>query len=105
MFSVYYEDSVITDTDCPIQDLPGLGVLVIGQIVDGQPQILLKSDFYWFEESEQRWWGADQAGLWDYLQRPGWKKVLFGRTVSNQDFGKAQARAMRDFGLIVDGEP
>lgn len=104
MFSIYYDDGTVR-TDEAIETLPGLGVLVIGQIVDGQPQILLKSDFYWYEETEQRWWGADQAGLWDYLQRPGWKKVLFGRTVSNQCFGKAQAQAMRDYGLIVEVEP
>jgi hypothetical protein len=93
---IYYDDGGTYDG--PPEHAPGLGVLVVAQHIDGQPSIVYGHDFYWW--SGDRWWGADQAGIWDYLHRPGWRKVIFGRTVSNERFAEVMAQAMRDHGLI-----
>lgn len=45
-----------------------------------------------------RWWGADEVGLMDYLQRPGWKRVLVGRTISNKRFQEIFNRARNEWG-------
>jgi hypothetical protein len=47
--------------------------------------ILTKRDFYVWAEWGQ-WIGLDSNGLWDYLARPGWKRVLFGRTISHAEY-------------------
>ena len=43
--------------------------------------VIHRFDYYWFEEPD--WFGGDLFGLFDYLARPGLKRVLFGRTMPN----------------------
>ena len=54
------------------------------------------TDYYVWREDINEWRGTDIFGLWDYLARDGWKKVLFGRTVSNQEFNAIYQRAKQD---------
>lgn len=42
------------------------------------------------------WHGGDYVGLIDYLARPGWKRVLFGRLVPNDVFEKVSGAAAHD---------
>jgi hypothetical protein len=99
-WTVYYDDGSTYTSQGQVEDTPGLGVLVVAQRVDGRWSIVQGHDFYWWDTAEQRWWGADQAGVWDHLHRPGWSKVVFGRTVGNHRFTDTMARAMRDHGMI-----
>jgi hypothetical protein len=105
MWAVYYDDgSTWTDADGPVEDTPGLGaVVVLVQPDEGESFVIVGHDFYCWHADQGRWWGADQSGVWDYLHRPGWRKVVFGRTVSNADYGAVHARAMRDAGMIQGG--
>ncbi len=97
-WSVYYDDGSVISQDTPVENTPGRGVLVIAQVLNGEAYVRWGHDFWWWDG--RQWWGADLFGLFDQLSLPGWKKVLFGRTVSNEQFGEVTARAMRDFGLI-----
>lgn len=63
-------------------DAPALGVQVISQADPVVGRVLVRlADFYWFDHTEDYWYGGDIFGLWDYLTQPGPKKVIFGRTV------------------------
>jgi hypothetical protein len=56
------------------------------------------SDYYVWDNrtGELRWWGVDKFGLYDYLIEPGWKIVLFGRTISNEEYAAIFQRAKND---------
>ena len=52
------------------------------------------SDFYvWWGE---RWLGVDKFGLMDYLMEPGWKRVLIGRTINNDEYRRIYQEAKED---------
>lgn len=42
------------------------------------------------------WWGVDIFGLFDYLLDPGFRRVLFGRTIASDEFDKIYKRASND---------
>ena len=54
------------------------------------------ADYYVWRDELDEWRGTDLFGLWDYLARPGWKKVLFGRTISTEEYKEIYQRAKRD---------
>lgn len=74
---------------------PAFGVLVIVQTDKNNGRNLQAGeDFYvWLGEE---WLGVDQFGVYDYLGQPGYKRVLFGRTVDNERFYEAYRRAKTD---------
>lgn len=81
---IYYDDLPPFDNSTgPPEDSPALGVQVIVQPhAQAGRELLRLSDYYWWEAG--RWWRGDIFGLWDYLQRPGWKVVRFGRTIETE---------------------
>lgn len=91
----YAGGATYTDRDGAIEDAPGLGVLVIAQAdPDVGRELRYGSDFYIYEDG--RWLAVDRYGLWDYLARPGWRKVLAGRTVAPREMARAYAAASND---------
>lgn len=104
---IYYADgSTFADEDGPAEDAPALGVQAINQMVGtpegrqmlhgaGQRPNRTPVDYFVLDEGDE-WLGVDLFGLWDYLQRPGWRKVLFGRTISNPEFAEILYRAGHD---------
>jgi len=92
-FRVYYHDQPPYDG---VPELaPVFGVLVIVEKdADHGRRIVQNGDYYgWVGD---RWMPFDFAGLLDYLQSPGWKRVLIGRLVSNDDFQLAYNLANSD---------
>jgi hypothetical protein len=76
---VYYGDgSTFSDQDGSPEDAPSLNVQAITCEPDGV------------------WKGGDIFGLFDYLSRPGWKRVLFGRIVTNIEYDSAVMLARND---------
>lgn len=92
-FRVYYHDRE------PYSGAPELapvfGVLVI---VERDPEhgrrIIQNGDYYGW--TGDRWMPFDFPGLLDYLQAPGWKRVLIGRLVPNEDFQRVYNQANTD---------
>lgn len=84
-FKVFYHDREPYTGDP--ENAPVFGVLLI---LESDPEhgrrIIQNGDYYGWDPAECRWFPFDYAGLMDYLQRPGWKRVLIGRLVSNADF-------------------
>lgn len=56
------------------------------------------TDYYVWRDDLNEWRGTDINGLWDYLTRNGMKKVLFGRTLLDEEYTAIfrQAKAERD---------
>lgn len=92
MFRIYYDDGSTCDE---LADAPGQGVIVIAQADDDVGKELLhRKDFYYFERG--RWFGCDLYGLFDYLARPGMKKVLAGRNTEHRNYHALYERARTD---------
>lgn len=97
---VYYADE--TTFDGPVEQTPGEGVIGIVR-ADVQPEdfpytngreLLFGKDHYWWEQD--RWLGGDSYGRDDYLRRPGWRKVIAGRTVTRVVFERIKQRMETD---------
>ncbi len=59
-------------------------------------EMLIQKDYYWWNSDEDRWYGGDLFGLYDYLLMPGLKVVLFGRFVNRDVYNDAVRRAQKD---------
>lgn len=95
---IYYDDGSVWGGSVP--DAPPLGVQAIVQATDdpnvGSGRILIRRfDFYWWDGAE--WFGSDLFGLFDYLQRPGYKKVIFGRTIATAAHQAIVDRALAEW--------
>lgn len=113
---IYYGDG--TTYDGPAEDAPALNVQAVvqrdpsphgsGRFVvhgGGQRPNRVPIDYYCYDVEQQIWLGVDLFGLFDYLQRPGWKRVLFGRTVADVDYQDAIRRAGDDPDFDYGGSP
>ena len=89
-FRIYY-DGGETYEGAP-ENAPAFGVLVIieNDKDSGRRLVMSKDYFCWVGD---HWLNTDQIGMWDYLQQPGWKKVLFGRMVDNDYWYSVVKRA------------
>jgi hypothetical protein len=93
---IYYGDqTTFSDLDGEPSAAPALDVQVIVSRNDEVGRFLICGwSYYWFDDGE--WYGGDIFGLFDYLQRPGWKVVRFGRTRPNAVYRAAYAAAFAD---------
>lgn len=86
---IYYGDETsFTDADGSAFNAPALNVQAIACKTDDPKSELgfypvFRHDFYWWDEPF--WYGGDLFGLFDYLMRPGPKKVLFGRSIPDPE--------------------
>lgn len=95
-WKVYYGDG--STFAGVVEDAPARDVQIIVQSSkDHGWQALSGTDYYIWRGD--RWAGADQFGMYDYLIEPGWKRVLFGRTLTNDEFDAVWQRAMSDPGM------
>jgi hypothetical protein len=94
-YKVYYADGS-TYTGEP-WDAPAFGVLVIVEKdADHGRRLVSAKDYYVWDEKAERWWSVDFIGMVDYLGQPGRKRVLFGRTVSNEEWYRIMRFANED---------
>jgi len=89
---VYYSQEIYSG---PVEETPTRDVQAIAQSdPDHGWQVVAGTDYYvWWNE---RWVGVDKFGLYDYLVEPGWKKVLFGRTLTSREYNAVWQRMMSD---------
>lgn len=69
-------------------------MIVAQEDADVGKEILHQKDFYYFEDG--RWFGCDLYGLFDYLRRPGWRKVVAGRNTEHRNYQALYERARVD---------
>jgi hypothetical protein len=93
MWKIYYSSGTYSGDDPGFAPARDVQVIVQSDKNNGW-FIQTGSDYYiWRDE---RWWGVDYPGLFDYLIEPGWKRVLFGRTIDGEEYNRIMSRAMRD---------
>ena len=84
---IYYGDgSTFDSNDGSVYDAPGIDVQAVAyHTPDPQHSTgripIFRFDFYWWVPETEEWYGGELFGLFDYLVRPGPKKVIFGRTI------------------------
>ncbi len=88
-FTIYYSDGTYTGDP---ENAPTRDVQVIIQPCPKVGWTTLHSTDYYLWRAD-RWRVADNFGLWDYMVQPGWKRVLFGRTLDDEEFRKVYYRA------------
>lgn len=92
-FRIYYDGGETYD-GAP-ENAPAFGVLVIveNDRNSGRRLITTKDYFIWTWDG---WRSVDFIGMLDYLQQPGWKRVLFGRMVEDEYWNGVMKRANED---------
>lgn len=100
MWKVWYSDgSTFSSSDGPPELAPKRGVQAIACSDREHGRVICRSnDFYIWSvfDGEWGWQGVDYFGLWDYLQDPGSKIVLFGRTIGNAEYRQLINRVVND---------
>ena len=97
-WKVYYRDKEIASWEVDdVADLPAYGAQVVVQEDErvGWATIRMRDYYVWTGE-EHGWLGVDIVGLITYLGEPGWKKVLFGQTLSAHEYEDVWLRAKDD---------
>lgn len=90
---IYYGDGSIFSGDP--EGAPARNVQVIVQhCPDHGWQAVSGTDYYVWRGG--RWFGVDKFGLYDYLIDPGWKRVLFGRTLTREEYNLIWQQMMAD---------
>jgi len=100
-WKIYYgDDSTFSDQDGSPWCAPARNVQVIVMSdKDHGWRTQAGDDYYVWDcrDGETRWWGLkDRFGLYDYLIEPGYKRVLFGRTITSDRFSVIFKRASND---------
>ena len=100
-WKIYYGDgSTFSSQDGSPWIVPARDVQVIVMIdKDHGWRTQAGSDYYVWDgrDGETRWWGLkDDFALYDYLIDPGYKRVLFGRTITSDQFSKIFKQATED---------
>lgn len=99
-FKIWYGDgSTYTDQDGRPEDAPKVNVQFIAVEDDMHGMGLCRnSDFYvWdFYDGMWGWQGVDRWGFQDYMEQPGLKLVLFGRTLGNVEYSEMLSKALHD---------
>lgn len=99
---IYYGDGTTFSSEDGKPELaPALDVQAIVQPERDEygvgRHVLNGRDYYvWLGAEHQDWDTVDLFGLYDYLQRPGWKRVLFGRSIPTATFREIMQRATHD---------
>jgi hypothetical protein len=96
---VYYGDgSTYSDADGPPELAPKRDVQTIAQRNEIVGRRIERGNDYYIW-TDHGWRGCDQFGLYDYLIQPGFKVVLFGRSLSDGEYRAVLDRACKDPGL------
>lgn len=93
-FKVFYDDKppFISPDDGGPELVPVRGVQVIIQ-EDNYLGISVVSGGDYYTWRDEKWWPVDINGLFDYLCMPGWKRVLMGRTILQEEYNKIMRQA------------
>ena len=96
---VYYGDGTTLDnTQCSVFELPTQDVQAVVQFDLSVGRIVLNGlSVYCWHDKDTEWKAHDYVGMWDYLFHvQGPKYLLFGKTISNEDFFRIRQEAIAD---------
>jgi len=96
-WKIFYSDSSYTDQDGSPENAPKRDVqaIAVEDEVAGRRIERSENHYIWVPD-RGCWRGVDKFGLYDYLIDPGYKVVLFGRTLSEEEYSAAWTRIAKD---------
>lgn len=95
MWRIYYGDgAVVSDADSDPYWVPPLNVQVVWVEVPQFSGLLFGADCYWW--CDGFWRVGDDAGLWQYLFRPGPQRIIYGTTIADSEFQVIRDRAVAE---------
>ena len=96
-WKIFYLDGTYSNKDGPPEFAPKLGVqaIILPDFRVGR-RIERSEDFYIWSPKNGGWRGANHFRLSQYLYEPGFKLVLFGETLTDDDYAIVLNRAMND---------
>jgi hypothetical protein len=87
---VYGDRSIYSSNDGTAWNAPARGVQVVISTSNENGLEVWRpwreTNYYVYFHGEDRWLGVDMFGMWDYLCEPGPKRVLFARTMFDEDW-------------------
>jgi hypothetical protein len=97
-WKIFYGDgTTYSDSDGTAWDAPPVNVQAL---VVNDPQhgwyCCRADDFYWYIPEEDRWYSGERFGMFDYLTQPGMKKIVFGRSIPDDEYQTILNRAIND---------
>lgn len=91
----YYGDGTTWDSSQGIEAMPVRDVQVILQRDNQLRRVVTCGlDYYVFDGG--LWHACDIFGMFDYLTRPGWKRIAFGRMMPEAEYRAIRERADLD---------
>jgi len=99
-WKIYYSGATYSSDDGPPELAPKRDVqaIAVASELTGR-RIERSEDHYIWTPENGGWRGADKFGLFDYLIDPGFKVVLFGRTLSDDAYRAVWDKVSRDVDL------
>ncbi len=95
---VYADGSTYSDADGPPEEAPGTGVLLIVCADPHVGRLILggATAYGWHDDrgDEPPWDQHDQHGVTLYLAEPGWRKLVFGVSVSDALYRERYEQAL-----------
>ena len=83
-WKIFYSNSTYSSDDGPPELAPKRDVQTVAVADDTCGRRIERGDnFYVYRHG---WRGCDQFGLYDYLIEPGYKIVLFGRSLTDDEY-------------------
>lgn len=99
-WKIYYGDGTTFEGDA--ENAPTRDVQAIVQPCPRTRwEVVYSTDYYVWRGDE--WCGVDIFGLWDYLASDGWKRVLFGRMLPQDEWQALYRRVKTDVKEIKGG--
>jgi hypothetical protein len=99
MFKIYYGDGTVYDDQAHPELAPKRGIQAILQSNDDKPgyHVVQRGEYYlWRDDWGGMWQAADYTGFILYLLDPGYKIVLLGETVPNDDYARITKIALAE---------
>lgn len=94
-FKVFYADGSVYSG--AVETTPTDNVLVIVERSREHGRRLVSNgDYYCWDAKRERWFPGDFMHFVQYLREDGMKRVLFGRTVENDEWNDVMRRATND---------
>lgn len=96
-WKIFYCDGDYSNSDGPPELAPKRDVQSIIVADENLGRRTEYSDnFYIYVPDRGIWRGVDQFGLYDYMIEPGFKLVLYGRTLTDKEYADVWNRTLKD---------
>lgn len=94
-FRIYYINGKTYSGPPELAPVDGVLVIVERSKFHGR-RLVTNGDVYCWDPIREQWLPGDDMWFDQYMREPGWKRVLFGRTVSDDEWNEVVTKATSD---------